>query len=55
LERHEYATSPLAFLAPKIQAAILDGKQPPDLSLAKLLREGIPVDWDEQEKLFGVA
>jgi site-specific DNA recombinase len=45
----------LAFLAPKIQAAILDGKQPPDLSLAKLLREGIPVDWDEQQKLLGVA
>ncbi|NJS39032.1 MAG: recombinase family protein [Rhodobacteraceae bacterium] len=45
----------LAFLAPKIQAAILDGKQQPDLSVAKLLRDGIPTDWAEQEKLFGVA
>lgn len=34
----------LAFRAPKIQAAILDGKQPPDLSLAKLFRDGIPTD-----------
>ncbi|NJS40772.1 MAG: hypothetical protein HC783_19240 [Rhodobacteraceae bacterium] len=45
----------LAFLAPKLQAAILDGKQQPDLSVAKLLRDGIQTDWAEQEKLFGVA
>jgi site-specific DNA recombinase len=45
----------LAFLAPRLQTAIRDGKQPPNLSLAKLLRKGIPTDSDKQEKLFGVA
>ena len=46
---------PLAFLSPRIQAAILDGKQPEDLSVAKLLREGIPMDWTEQGRLFAVG
>ena len=44
---------PLAFLAPRLQAAILDGRQPPDLSVAGLLREGIPMGWDDQARLFG--
>ncbi len=43
----------LAFLAPRLQAAILDGRQPPDLSVARLLREGIPMAWAEQARLFG--
>ena len=43
---------PLAFLAPKVQAAILDGRQPADISVARLLRDGIPVDWSEQARLF---
>ena len=46
---------PLAFLAPKVQAAVLDGRQPPDLSVAKLLRDGIPMDWSTQGKIFGIA
>lgn len=46
---------PLAFLAPKLQAAILDGRQPADLSLAKLVRDGIPMDWADQARLFGIA
>ena len=46
---------PLAFLAPKVQAAILDGRQPVDLSLAQLLRDGIPMDWSEQREIFGLA
>jgi site-specific DNA recombinase len=46
---------PLAFLAPKVQAAILDGRQPPDLSVAQLIRDGIPMDWTEQARLFGIA
>lgn len=46
---------PLAFLAPRVQAAILDGRQPPDLSVAQLIRDGIPVDWTEQTRLFGIA
>jgi len=43
---------PLAFLAPKLQAAILDGLQPAHLSVAQLLRDGIPMDWNEQARLF---
>jgi site-specific DNA recombinase len=46
---------PLAFLAPKVQAAILDGRQPPDISVAQLIRDGIPMDWAEQARLFGIA
>ena len=43
---------PLAFLSPKLQTAILEGKQPPDLSVAKLIATEIPLDWVEQERLF---
>jgi len=46
---------PLAFLAPKVQAAILDGRQRADLSVAQLIRDGIPMDWSEQARLFGIA
>jgi site-specific DNA recombinase len=46
---------PLAFLAPPVQAAILDGRQLADLSVAQLLRDGIPMDWNEQARLFGMA
>lgn len=46
---------PLAFLAPKVQAAILDGRQPADLSVAQLIRDGIPMDWREQAQLFQIA
>jgi site-specific DNA recombinase len=35
---------PLAFLAPDITEAILDGKQHPDLSLEKCVDE-IPFEW----------
>jgi site-specific DNA recombinase len=47
------ARLPLAFLSPKLQAAILDGKQSPDLSVARLIVSEIPLDWAEQERLFG--
>jgi hypothetical protein len=45
--------APLAFLSPKIQAAILEGTQPAELSLERLVRAGIPFDWTEQEAKFG--
>jgi site-specific DNA recombinase len=38
---------PLAFLAPDITEAILDGKQPPNLSLEKCANE-IPFEWAQQ-------
>ena len=43
---------PLAFLAPKLQAAILEGRQPADISVARLVRDGIPMDWSLQAQLF---
>ncbi|KIC47115.1 resolvase [Ruegeria sp. ANG-S4] len=43
----------LAFLSPKIQAAILDGTQPPELTLKRLVSVTLPLDWAEQERLFG--
>ena len=46
------ARLPLAFLSPKLQTAILEGKQPPDLSVAKLIASEIPLDCTEQERLF---
>ena len=45
----------LAFLAPHLQTAILDGRQPADLSVARLIRDGIPMDWNEQARLFSLA
>ena len=45
---------PLAFLAPKIVQAILDGKQPADLSLKQLMyRTDLPVDWASQTSQLG--
>ena len=45
----------LAFLAPKLQSVILDGRQPPDISVARLVRDGIPMDWSAQVQLFALA
>jgi site-specific DNA recombinase len=41
-----------AFLAPDIVEAILDGRQPPDLTLEKL-RQRLPLDWVAQRKRLG--
>jgi DNA invertase Pin-like site-specific DNA recombinase len=45
----------LAFLAPDIQRAILEGSQPTELRLKDLISQTIPLDWDEQRKLLGFA
>ncbi len=42
-----------AFLAPSIQATILAGQQPPELTLEKTIRKPIPLDWDQQLVTFG--
>ncbi|MEO1773994.1 MAG: recombinase family protein [Pseudomonadota bacterium] len=47
--------APLAFLSPRIQQAILDGSQPETLTLAVILRAGVPLDWQAQEHRFGFA
>ena len=59
--RHGWTDSPvrqrirLAFLSPAITAAILDGRQPPDLTLQHLLTAPIPLDWDRQIEALGFA
>ena len=45
--------APLAFLAPSIQRAILDGRQPPALSLQHLLDADLPLLWEEQTRALG--
>jgi DNA invertase Pin-like site-specific DNA recombinase len=43
----------LAFLAPDIQKAILNGRQPPELTLERIIRKPIPLDWNLQARLYG--
>lgn len=51
-----YITSllPLALLAPDITEAILEGRQPVDLSLQRFRSiVPLPVDWSEQRRALG--
>ena len=50
-----YASSmiKLAYLAPGITQAILDGTQPVSLTLADLMKRDIPVGWTDQRRAFG--
>jgi acetylglutamate kinase len=44
----------LTFLAPDITRVILEGRQPPDLTAAKLLRDTrLPLAWEEQPTALG--
>lgn len=45
--------STLAFLAPDIQRAILEGRQPTGLTLADLLTASLPLDWHAQRQMLG--
>jgi len=45
---------PLAWLAPRIQTAILDGRQPIPLNLEALVRTNLPLDWTDQERMLGL-
>jgi site-specific DNA recombinase len=51
-ERYVSQILECAFLAPDIVEAILDGRQPSNLTWKKLTRR-VPVDWSEQRKKFG--
>ncbi len=42
----------LAFLAPDLQRAILEGRQPPDLTLGQLMQAPMPILWADQARLF---
>ncbi len=45
----------LAFLAPDLQRAILEGRQPREITLARLIDSDIPLLWSEQRQLFAAA
>lgn len=54
--RHIERLARLAFLAPDITAAILDGDQPRSLTSRKLLKlPALPLDWAEQRILLGFS
>jgi site-specific DNA recombinase len=53
-DREDERVARLAFLAPDIVAAILDGGQPPELTSRRLMRlAAIPLDWKAQRKALG--
>ncbi len=55
-DRHLRRLARLAFLAPDIVTAILDGTQPPSLTARQLLRAAeVPLSWSEQRRIFGFA
>ena len=43
----------LNYLAPDIQAAIIDGTQPPGLRPWDILHGPMPLDWEQQRQLMG--
>jgi len=45
--------TPLAFLAPDIQRAILEGRQPPWLTLQQLISKPLPLAWIDQKRALG--
>jgi DNA invertase Pin-like site-specific DNA recombinase len=51
-QRYARCVLPLAFLAPDIIEAILDGCQPADLNVQKML-SNLPLSWAEQRKRLG--
>jgi site-specific DNA recombinase len=44
---------PLALLAPDIIAAIMEGRQPPGLTLDRLIAQPLPIAWSDQRALLG--
>ena len=52
-ERHIRLLAPLAFVSPRIIAAILDGTAPADLTVTGLAK-ALPYSWTEQEQSLGL-
>jgi site-specific DNA recombinase len=53
-ERYIAQRLPLAFLSPRIVAAILDGRQPVELTAQELVHgTSLPLSWTEQERVLG--
>jgi hypothetical protein len=45
--------SSISFLAPDIQRAILEGRQPTGLTLGNLLAGPLPLAWQKQREMLG--
>lgn len=45
----------LAFLAPDIVEAIVAGRQPTGLTLQKLLKNSLPIGWEEQKQILALS
>jgi DNA invertase Pin-like site-specific DNA recombinase len=43
------------YLAPDIEAAIIDGTQPSELTQHDILYSALPLDWEQQRHLFGFS
>ena len=43
----------MALLAPKIIELIVDGREPIELTMARLMKP-FPIEWNEQMRLFGI-
>ena len=55
-KRHRWQLLRIAFLAPDIIAAIVEGRQPPSLTGRRLLRAtDIPLDWAAQRRFLGFS
>lgn len=55
-KRHRWQLLRIAFLAPDIISAIVEGRQPTALLGRRLLRAtDVPLDWAEQRRFFGFA
>jgi len=46
--RYDRRLARLAFLSPALQTAIIEGRQSPTLTLEKIVRGEVPLDWQEQ-------
>ena len=51
---HISRTLPLAFLAPDIVTAIIDGRTEPCLTLSRIKRLKLPASWQDQRQLLGI-
>jgi site-specific DNA recombinase len=51
-DHHVANLMPLAWLAPDLVEDVLDGRQPPGLTLSMLIKRQLPMDWEAQRALF---
>ena len=54
-DSYKRALAPLAYLAPDIQSALIEGRQPAGLTLEHLQSLTLPVAWDDQRRQLGFA